>query len=1589
MSPTIDIYVSGGQQTSSPFYTFYIDDAGTQEFTSHLKIGTTYTFHRLNSATSHPFYISDQGYELSSTASISLSGDGNASSGITGSETLTLVINSNVSNLYYYCTIHDDMISEFSVSWQPQDKDELQNAVNLWISDNATALTNYGNISTWDTSQITDMSNLFKNKDTFNDDISSWDVSSVTNTMGMFWNASSFNGNISSWDVSNVTNTRSMFSGASSFNGNISSWDTSQITDMFAMFYLAASFNGNISSWDVSSVTNMRYIFADATAFKIANPDINDDGDDYFVGPGPTTLFTSTPVTTATEDSTYTYTVTSSDAGATFEVTSPETLPSWLSFDSDTGVLSGTPLNSDVGPLDVTIQLTSSSGTTEDQTFTISVASFNDLPVITSTEVTEVVEGSPYSYTVTANDEEDGANVTLTAHTLPTSGWLLFDAASGVLSGTPDASDVGDNDVVIVVADSDPTNVTNHEFTIIVHALPTVTISAMDSAGDVLANNGYTNSGPIDITFRTSGTSSGSDLFFSGYCEGSGNNKYLQIYNPTDQMVDLSNYAFPSVSNAPSISGKYEYWNAFLTGATIAPGEVYVLAHGSSHSDILNHKDQTHIFLSNGDDGYKLVKIKNSSARFTAANIAGANASPRGVKISDLSEPPEEGIDFVVLDTLGDFQGDPGAGWEVAGVTNGTKEHTLLRKSSITNGNADWNASRGTNTTDSEWEVYAQNTFTYVGEWTPSSSSSSYGLSSDSITVTGGSLNGTFSGSGTTYTATFTPAGTDPFVQACTIDVNQGAFPGTYGNSKAASFSFTYDTASPTMTISAAEVSNNEASNHDSLSLTFTSNEAITNFASGDINVTNGTLSNFASSSDTVYTATFTPSGDGACDIVVDPSVFEDMAKNLNLLAATPNQFNNPFYWTHFSTFTPNTKAELQAAIAKHLSGNDLYYGLPNTWNTSLITDMSDLFSTVTNASAFNHDISGWDVSNVTNFTNMFAGDTYSNVSVNNKYPGTYWTHANVKSVSGMVTFNVVLQATAPVITISGDVSHERGTAYTDAGASAVNYMGSDISSYIVVSGDVVDPSVVGNYTITYNVTDPLSGLTAAQVSRTVIVQDTTQPTVTSFTMSDSALKSGDTSTVTLVFSEAVASFSSTSDITVANGSLPEMITTDNITWTGTYTPNANVEVATNVLTLANTYTDIEGIVGPSADTANYTVDTISPTIIVETTVDADNTYVAVTFSEAVFNAAGGSGALEASDFALSISSGTASLLSATPSSISISGNIYTLGLPLTGTPNGNETLTVNPVADSIYDAAGNVASTSQSNNTVNLNDKIVPTISETTVAADNTSVAVTFSESVFNDVGGSGALEASDFALSISGGSATLSSTTLISSSGNVYTLGFSLTGTPDGNETLTVNPVADSIYDAAGNVASTSQSNNTVNFNVREAIQINMNNKTYYIVNHMDMTKNQYDTVESILSDLFNETKSNMNVINDSDMTTIFNAVVQQYSSTGDSTGNFLPLVQTFTSDDNLYYDYVFVYHLGINPSIILSYWSPDGEIGAPFSNTWTGTQIDANGNFWGLPDAAEVRNPTTDNRAYYYVFEGTLKSSAYVSIVGTINI
>jgi hypothetical protein len=62
--------------------------------------------------------------------------------------------------------------------------------------------------------------------------------------------------------------------------------------------------------------------------------------------------------------------------------------------------------------------------------------------------------------------------------------------------------------------------------------------------------------------------------------------------------------------------------------------------------------------------------------------------------------------DGAVLDQIGDFGADPGQGWAVAGLPAATKDHTIVRKQHISNGNAGgWVASAGTNEADGEWTV--------------------------------------------------------------------------------------------------------------------------------------------------------------------------------------------------------------------------------------------------------------------------------------------------------------------------------------------------------------------------------------------------------------------------------------------------------------------------------------------------------------------------------------------------------------------------------------------------------------------------------------------------------------------------------------------------------------------------------------------------------------------------------------------------------------------------------------------------------------------------------------------------------------------
>jgi len=184
------------------------------------------------------------------------------------------------------------------------------------------------------------------------------------------------------------------------------------------------------------------------------------------------------------------------------------------------------------------------------------------------------------------------------------------------------------------------------------------------------------------------------NLFFSEYGEGSSNNKYFEIYNPTSDTIDLTNYAFARVSNSPGNGvGVYEFWVDFDSAAIILPNDVYVVVHPSADSLILIEADMDYGSLSNGDDGFALVY----------GNNPGSPMSPSAGG-------------YQILDWIGDWNGDPGSGWDVAGENNATANHTLIRKCDVTQGDTSWTDAAGTNPVNSQWIVLPQNDWSDIGQ---------------------------------------------------------------------------------------------------------------------------------------------------------------------------------------------------------------------------------------------------------------------------------------------------------------------------------------------------------------------------------------------------------------------------------------------------------------------------------------------------------------------------------------------------------------------------------------------------------------------------------------------------------------------------------------------------------------------------------------------------------------------------------------------------------------------------------------------------------------------------------------------------------
>ena len=136
------------------------------------------------------------------------------------------------------------------------------------------------------------------------------------------------------------------------------------------------------------------------------------------------------------------------------------------------------------------------------------------------------------------------------------------------------------------------------------------------------------------------------------------------------------------------------------------------------------------------------------------------------------------------------------------------------------------------------------------------------------------------------------------------------------------------------------------------------------------------------------------------------------------------------------------------------------------------------------------------------NYDGDITADIVTVNNVDTSVIGSYTVTYNVTDSSGNAASEVtrtvsVTDTTAPVITLVGDtqITVEVGSTYTDLGATASDNYDGDISADIVTVNNV-DTSVIGSYTVTYNVTDS-SGNAATEVTRTVSVTDTTAPVIT------------------------------------------------------------------------------------------------------------------------------------------------------------------------------------------------------------------------------------------------------------------------------------------------------------------------------------------------------------------------------------------------------------------------------------------------------------------------------------------------------------
>ena len=562
-------------------------------------------------------------------------------------------------------------------------------------------------------------------------------------------------------------------------------------------------------------------------------------------------------------------------------------------------------------------------------------------------------------------------------------------------------------------------------------------------------------------------------------------------------------------------------------------------------------------------------------------------------------------------------------------------------------------------------------------------SESSTNFAAADVTVTGGTLSG-FTGSGTSYTASFTPTASS--TTAATIDVSAAKFTDAAVNSNtgATQLSLSVDTVAPTLTVSGVDISDDNGTSATDF-ITDAANQTITGtlssaLDSGDIlygSVDNGSnwtdITNMVNSTGINWKGATLPASSSIVFKVIDAagntgSSTGSQAYVLDVTAPTVAITTNDsalkigdvatLTFTLSETSTDFTSADVTVAggTLGTMSGSGTSY------TASFTPDASSTTAATVNVIAANFtDAAGNDNAAATQLS-MTVDTIAPTVAIT--------TNDNALKIGDVATLTFTLSE-ASTNFAAVDVTVTGGTLGTMSG-SGTSYSASFTPTASSTTSATINVSAA-------NFTDAAgnSNTAATQLSMTV---DTVAPTL-AITSNDSVLNIGDSATITLTFTEAPASLPT---ITASSGSLGAFTPTTGsnyLIYTATLTPPSIASTATFSFSAAS-WTDAAGNSGSTASAATVTVDTVAPTLAITTNDSVlsigDDATITLTFSET-----------PASLPTISASQGTLGDFTVSSGS---SGLIYTATLT---PPDSVSAATISFTAGSWFDTAENSGSTS------------------------------------------------------------------------------------------------------------------------------------------------------------------------------------------------------------------------------------------------------------------------------------------------------